>query len=381
MFIVEREQLQSLFDALIRRGYALIGPTVRDSAIAYDEIKSVDDLPVGWTDEQDAGRYRLNRRSDQAMFAYAVGPHSWKRYLHPPSIRFWQAKRNGRGFNIHEEERKNSPFAFIGVRPCDLRAIEILDTVFTGREFVDASYESRRRDAFIVAVNCIYPASTCFCSSMLTGPRATGGFDLCLTEILEPDHHQFTVEVGSQRGEEILQDIPRRTATEEDAETFRLLMAEAEARIRRRVHTKDMKEFLYKNYEHPQWQEIANRCLSCANCTMVCPTCFCTAVEDTTDLMGNEAERSRRWDSCFTMDFSYIHGGGIRSSTRARYRQWMTHKLASWVDQFGTPGCTGCGRCITWCPAGIDLTEEFRTMQESENNKLICEEVKTNGNT
>ena len=119
-----------------------------------------------------------------------------------------------------------------------------------------------------------------------------------------------------------------------------------------------MQELLQGNLEHPRWDDVAERCLTCGNCTMVCPTCFCTTVEDHSDLAGRRAERKRRWDSCFTMDFSYIHGGSVRDQARSRYRQWMTHKLASWIDQFGTSGCVGCGRCITWCPVGIDITEE-----------------------
>jgi Fe-S oxidoreductase len=102
---------------------------------------------------------------------------------------------------------------------------------------------------------------------------------------------------------------------------------------------------------------------------MVCPTCFCTSVEETNDLTGTESSRSRRWDSCFTMDFSYIHGGSVRNSPKSRYRQWMTHKLSTWVDQFGTSGCVGCGRCITWCPVGIDITEEVRAIADSEKER------------
>ncbi|MCB0197785.1 MAG: 4Fe-4S dicluster domain-containing protein, partial [Anaerolineae bacterium] len=122
---------------------------------------------------------------------------------------------------------------------------------------------------------------------------------------------------------------------------------------------------LYQNLEHPRWDHIANRCLSCANCTQVCPTCFCSDVVEVSDLENHKDERLRVWDSCFSLDFSHVHGGNIRPTTRARYRQWLTHKLASWIDQFGTLGCVGCGRCITWCPVGIDLTEEVRAIREA----------------
>ena len=131
----------------------------------------------------------------------------------------------------------------------------------------------------------------------------------------------------------------------------------------REMNTDGIHDLLLANLEHPRWEEVAGRCLTCGNCTMVCPTCFCTSVEDTSDLAGVSAERSRRWDSCFTMDFSYIHGGSVRASPKSRYRQWMTHKLATWWDQFGSSGCVGCGRCITWCPVGIDITEEVRAIR------------------
>jgi Fe-S-cluster-containing hydrogenase component 2 len=131
------------------------------------------------------------------------------------------------------------------------------------------------------------------------------------------------------------------------------------------MDTTGIRDLLYTNFDHPRWDNVAQRCLTCANCTMVCPTCFCTTVEDVSDVTGSHAERWRKWDSCFSQNFSYIHGGSVRSSAKSRYRQWMTHKLASWIDQFGSSGCVGCGRCITWCPVGIDITEEVRAIRES----------------
>ncbi|MBF0393567.1 MAG: 4Fe-4S dicluster domain-containing protein, partial [Alphaproteobacteria bacterium] len=124
-----------------------------------------------------------------------------------------------------------------------------------------------------------------------------------------------------------------------------------------------------RNREHPRWDEVAKRCLTCGNCTMVCPTCFCTTVDDVTDLGGTRTERVRSWDSCFTLDFSYIHGGSVRNEGSSRYRQWITHKLSSWHDQFGSSGCVGCGRCITWCPVGIDITEEVGAIRASEEGR------------
>ncbi|HET7264031.1 MAG TPA: 4Fe-4S dicluster domain-containing protein [bacterium] len=370
--------LAALLQVLRRRGYRLVGPTLRDGAIIYDEIASAADLPQGWTDVQDGGTYRVERRTDQALFGYPVGPHSWKKFLFPAATRLWRARRGpGRdagGFEIEDTREEAPRYAFIGVRGCDLHAIAVQDRVFLEGPHVDPTYKALREGAFVVAVNCGQAGGTCFCLSMKTGPRVTAGFDLALTEVLEGGRHEFLVETGTDRGADVLRDLAAdgadrpvpREAPPDAAETIDRTVARAAAQMGRSMDTAGIKELLYRNLEHPRWDNVAARCLTCANCTMVCPTCFCSSVEDTTDLTGDHAERWRRWDSCFTMDFSYIHGGNVRNSPKSRYRQWMTHKLASWIDQFGTSGCVGCGRCITWCPVGIDITEEVRAIRESE---------------
>lgn len=367
--ILDLTGLERLVGLLAARGYEVVGPTVRDQAILYDGIASINDLPKGWTDEQDGGVYRLKRRDDDAIFGYAVGPHSWKKCLFPPRSRLWRAQRTGDGFEIETEKGPAPRYAFIGVRPCDLRAIGVQDRVFLGGDYADDIYKARRENAFIVAVNCGHAGGTCFCVSMGTGPAAESGYDLVLTEVLE-DGHYFVVNAGSKAGAEVLAGIPWREATEAEVAAARRVVEETASNMGRTLETANIKELLYANYEHPRWEEVAKRCLSCANCTMVCPTCFCSTVEDITDLTGEHAERRRRWDSCFTMDHSYIHGGSVRSSTMSRYRQWMTHKLATWTDQFGTSGCVGCGRCITWCPVGIDIAEEAIAIRESDQSDL-----------
>jgi sulfhydrogenase subunit beta (sulfur reductase) len=358
--------LQALFDALRRRGYRVVGPTLRDGAILYDDIAQVADLPRGWTDEQDGGRYRLRRRDDDALFGYAVGPHSWKKFLHPPSRRLWSAERTERGMSVTPEPPAIDRYAFIGVRACDLHAIAIQDRVLTGGSFVDPSYHERRRNTFIVALNCSVAGGTCFCVSMQTGPKADGGYDLALTELAGGPEHRFVIHAGSDQGMNILGEVLHRPTTDEEITQAETIVARTAASMGRHMRADDVHDLLLRNLEHPRWNEVADRCLTCTNCTMVCPTCFCTTVEDASDLTGARTERTQRWDSCFTMDFSYVHGGSVRSQTRSRYRQWMTHKLATWWDQFGTTGCVGCGRCITWCPVGIDITEEVAAIRDSE---------------
>jgi len=364
--MVEHVDFWDLVDALTRRGYRVVGPTVREGAIVYDELRSVEDLPRGWTDEQDGGKYRLKRRADEALFGYVVGPHSWKKFLHPPVQRLWSATREGSSFRVQDEKKETPRYAFIGMRSCELHAIAIQDKVFMGGPYVDSAYKTRRENSFFIAINCGQAGGTCFCVSMNTGPKATDGFDLALTEVLRNGQHYFVVEVGSERGGELMQDVAHREATTTEADTAEHIVTETARHMGRTMDITEIKNLLYNNYENPRWDDVAERCLTCANCTMVCPTCFCTTVEDVTDLTGEHAERWRKWDSCFTMDFSYIHGGSVRSSSKARYRQWMTHKLATWIDQFDTSGCVGCGRCITWCPVAIDLTEEVRAIRDSD---------------
>jgi ferredoxin len=355
-----------LIAALVRRGFRVLGPTVRDGAIVYDELSAAGELPIGWTDRQDAGTYRLERREDDARFGYAVGPHSWKRFLFPSRVRLWGARRNGGGATVIEEEpAEDAPQAFVGVRACELHAIGIQDRVFLGGVHTDDDYGARRDGAFLVAVNCFEPGGTCFCASMGTGPKAEEGFDLALTELLD-GQHRFLVEVGSERGAEVLAELPAQPAVEADLAAASAATESAVEKMGRSLESFDLRDLLARNLEHPRWDDVARRCLTCGNCTLVCPTCFCSAVEDTTDLSGQEAERWRVWDTCFSVDYSHIHGGSVRPSGRSRYRQWMTHKLGTWHDQFGSSGCVGCGRCITWCPVGIDITEEVAAIRATD---------------
>jgi sulfhydrogenase subunit beta (sulfur reductase) len=362
---LDRAGLDALLAELVRQGYQVVGPRVRDGAIVYDRIASLAELPRGTGDEQAPGRYRLVKRGDEALFGYAVGPHAWKRFLHPARERLFRVTREQGGMAVTAEPA-DERWAFLGVRPCELAAIGIQDRVFTGGAHVDARYAARRAAAFIISVQCAVAGGTCFCASMGTGPRAAGGFDLALTELVDGESHRFVVEVGSEAGARVLAAVRPHDTRPADVARCTEITREVTARMGRSLDTEGLHDALVTQAEHPRWQEVAQRCLTCANCTMSCPTCFCSTVEDTSDLSGTHAERWKRWDSCFTMDFTSLHGGSVRASPLSRYRQWLTHKLATWHDQFGSSGCVGCGRCITWCPVGIDLTEEARAISGGE---------------
>jgi ferredoxin len=361
---IEREAFGGLFELLKLDGYTVIGPTVRGGAIVYEELSSEQDLPVGTGDYQDAAEYRLIGRDDQALFGHVVGPQAWKKFLYPPRELLCSAVRSDGKTQIRPAVKEEPRYAFVGVRACDLAAIQIQDRIFMRVPHADSHYWSRRDSSLIVAVNCTEPGGTCFCSSMGTGPEAREGFDLGLTEILEDHRHYFLARAGSERGRDLLERWGGRPSSAEECSLGAARLERASLHMGRWLDTEGLAARLQSEPDHPRWDDVSRRCLNCANCTLVCPTCFCSTVEDSTDLAGTQATRHRLWDSCFTLGFSYIHGGSLRTSAKSRYRQWLTHKLSSWHDQFDTSGCVGCGRCITWCPAGIDLTEEARALAE-----------------
>jgi len=349
--------LDALIVGLRDQGVDVYGPVVRDGAIAVGPLNGVADLPIGWRDEQAPGHYALNDAHDTSVFRWAVGPNSFKATFFPPEQDVWRASRSAGPLEVLGPDPLDDsrPMAIVGARPCDVAALEVLDGVLLEGAVPDPSYRTRRSRAIVVVAECATPAATCFCSSMGTGPGVDAGFDLALSEIEGHGEHRFVVRVGSPAGATLVNRIEHRIATEDDLRDRRDMLERAGATFDHRLDVDGLAELLKANIEHPEWDNIAARCLACANCTMVCPTCFCSDVTDTSDLTGDVVRR-RHWSSCFELGHSFVHGGPVRASTASRYRQWMTHKLSTWWDQFGSSGCVGCGRCITWCPVGIDLT-------------------------
>lgn len=364
---VQKTQLDNLISKLVQMGYEIVGPQVKDYTIVHGPLTGVSELPVGFSSVQKPGRYQLVRSGHQNYFDVTTGPHSWKQYFFPPKstlMRFY--KHSGSGAYRVEDDPEAAPrYAMLGVRPCDLAAIQVQDKVFLREEWYDPVYRDRRSNAFIIAVNCMEPCGTCFCASMGTGPEAGSGFDICLTEL----ENSFLIQIGSEAGRMA---VSGAEFSWQPASAFLLQTAQkgleaARHKMGRILTDPDtLSEQLLGNLGHPQWDEVAKRCLSCGNCTQVCPTCFCWDVYDNTLLPGDKICRERVWDSCFNPDYSYVFGGNTRPNTAARYRQWLTHKFASWYAQFGTSGCVGCGRCITWCPAEIDHVEEINTIRTGE---------------
>jgi ferredoxin len=355
---VDKAALTGLLAALRVAGYMPLGPQIRDAAIVYETLDRLDQLPQGYVTEQAPGRFRLLFTGHNRYFDFIPAAPSWKQFLFPPRLDAFELSRSAVGWHRVGPDEDTPAFAFIGVRACELAAIQIQDKAFVRGDFSDPVYRSRRERVFILAVNCLHPAGTCFCAAMSTGPRVRSGFDLCITEIEDV----FLVEIGSELGLRFASSTPWMTPS-----AFMLGNAErgvdqATRQAATTAAAPDASRDILDNLEHPHWQAVAEQCLSCGNCTLVCPTCFCWDVSDQTNLAGTETRRERVWDSCFNPAYSHQAGGNTRPTCKARYRQWLSHKFATWHQQYGTSGCVGCGRCVTWCPVGIDVRKEISAL-------------------
>ncbi len=349
---------QRLIDALRNKGYRVMGPTVRDGALVWDEIRQVADLPKGWRETQEPGRYRLERTGSGRLFDVVHGPESLKRFTFAAREPLLTIERKAGGFLASSTLPRRELIAILGARACDLAGLAVQDRIFLQVNGADPYYQARRDGLFLVAVNCTRAASTCLCASMNTGPQARGGYDLALTEL----DGGFVAQAGTPAGLEVVEELALAAAAPEQVTAVQEGIDACARSQTRRLDASRLPQALYEAHDHARWDEVARRCLACTNCTMVCPTCFCHTVADLPDLERQTGARVRLWDSCFTQDHGYIHGKNVRPTIKDRYRMWLTHKLASWIDQFGMSGCVGCGRCITWCPVGIDLTEELAAL-------------------
>ncbi len=356
--LFRREDFLQLLQALKQLGYKVLGPVLSQGAVQWKEIATPEDLPIGCTDQQEPGNYRLEPDHSSRYFNIVHGPESLKPLTFAPRETLLVLDRQDHTFSAKEIHPDTKPTAVRGVRACDLAGLAIQDRIFMDGTYPDPYYQQRRENLFLIAVNCTRAHPSCFCASMETGPKAQQGFDLSLTEADE----DFLIEAGSVKGLKILEQLTCSLASEERIMQDEERIEACAASQTRSLPNSRLPEALYEAHDHPRWDEVAARCLSCTNCTMVCPTCFCHGVEEIPSLDFQQSKHTRVWDSCFTPDHGYIHGKNFRPTTKDRYRMWLTHKLASWIDQFGTSGCVGCGRCITWCPVGIDLTEEVQAL-------------------
>lgn len=357
-----RKDLAELFALLQQQGFRLHGPQIRDGAIVYDDLKSVNQLPQGWQDQQVPGQYRLKRSGSSRQFNWANGPSALKPLLYPAREVMWQAKRGDDGcLQFLVPEQAKDKVAIIGVKACDLAALKLQDQHFLEGEYVDPGYQAKRQGLFLIAVNCNVSAETCFCVSTGDGPEVSQGYDILLTELDDG----FIIQSGSDKGVAIVDKLPLHEVTAVMAETAKQQIREAEQQQTRSLNI-IAKDDLQSRRDHPQWEDVAERCLACGNCTMVCPTCFCHRQHEEPQLNGKDSEHVREWDSCFGESHGELAGFQVRATVKQRYQQWMVHKLDTWQTQYGRSGCTGCGRCMTWCPAEIDFVAEANLITGDE---------------
>ena len=338
--------------------YTCIAPQIRHGAIMFAPLTDITQLPQGFQDEQAPAHYRLRQTDSPYWFDWANGAAAIKPHTFAPQETLWKVMRDESG-RLHFKTVLPKPdkVAILGVRACDLAALAVQDQHFLHGEYPDPYYQQRREHLLLIGVNCTHAAATCFCVSTGDGPAIHTGYDLLLSELADG----FVVEMGSERGQLLAENLPLRPATADEIFTAQQRMQTATQQTRQLP----AKPLLYERLNHPHWQTLGEQCLACGNCTAVCPTCFCHQTIEQPELDTSHSSHERWWDSCFNQGHSYIHGWQVRSTPAEYYRQWLTHKLTGWQEQFGRSGCTGCGRCITWCPAGIDLTAAVEALYEN----------------
>ncbi len=341
------DELKTLFDQIKSRDYNIIGPKLENSAVRLKNLSDFAEIPYGFGDEQAPGRYRVAENGG----AFRNGPDSPKMLLYPPELLLFTVKPD---LDIEYPSYEFKRTALFGIKPCDLAAIKIMDDV--QGTLGDQYYTRMREKLLLVVENCTEPGETCFCSTMGTGPFATRGFDISYTR-LEEDLVLF--QPGSDLGVELLSELSLEPASDEVVDRFRAVMTEASKKARAEFSLENLPEILEIGVEAETYRKIAEKCLGCANCNMVCPTCFCFDIVDEPELDGS-AKRIRIWDGCHSYSYGQVAGGHFRKSLHARYRHWVLHKFVYWIRQFGAFGCVGCGRCITWCPAGIDIRQVIK---------------------
>lgn len=244
-----------------------------------------------------------------------------------------------------------------GIRPCDAHAVTLLDSIFDQQEYIDPFWKSRRDRTILVGLGCHQPCNTCFCSSVGSGPFDPKGLDILMTDLGDV----YTLEVLSDKGSTLLNG--QMTLSEENQERMVAFQKKAEEGMPKVFETSGIREKLYHIFESGYWQKVSQSCLGCGVCTFLCPTCFCFDIVDETQ----RDERVRNWDTCMFRIYSQEASGHNPHPSRSeRTRQRLMHKFAYWLDHINQIGCVGCGRCVQYCPVGLDIREMIRQAQAWE---------------
>ena len=352
-FIGGLRELELLMRFLQREfnGAKLYGYKLQNGNVVFGELASVSDLPLGVVDEQKPGYYRLLQG-----FRFRHCMDSPKRFLLPPEHLLVTISSS---YDVIKVEDDVEPVILFGIKPCDLKAIEILDRIIYGRNPV----YTKRRDSVkaVVVEECLEPGETCFCAAVNSGPTASRGFDIAYARLRQD---LFIFRYGSPLGEKILSRIGLREASEEHVKKYLELVDKARALMMARIPPiKDIGELLRKRASDKKfWEDESMNCVGCGNCNYVCPTCFCIEIDDRVE--GNVSRRVAIWAGCRTYTYGLVAGGHFRRDLYTRYRHFILHKFVFYPIQVGDVGCVGCGRCITWCPMGIDMRDTLKHLTE-----------------
>ncbi len=359
---IKKTQINQLFEA-VKNEYSVVAPVIKEGVISLDLITDISQIPSGFTEDEKGNSYKVAKSSDR-FFSYSRPYLPFKRFIIPPEFVFMKVVKNDGRINF-TEVIPDKKIALFDIRPCDLKALQILDDVFINKNsHPDSYYAKAREKLFIVAVTCFSPTENCFCSSMGISLKPEHGYDILITELKD----SFLIRAGSEKGSKFLERIKAEEVSQTDLVEEEKTIKETEKKINKKVSTENLSQILYSQIDSKQWEKVGSKCLACTSCTQLCPTCFCFNIVEKNSTDGSYSERIRVYDSCFNPEFATVHRFNIRQSIASRYRQWLMHKFAYWTDQFGSYGCVGCGRCITWCPAGIDITEEIKKLREGYDN-------------
>ncbi len=344
LYVSRYDSLEILFKELQHLNYVVVGYKVVDNVLRLTKLDSFKELARDVEDVQNPGKYSLIPGS-----FYRHGPDSPKIYLYPPEHLLFTVSPE---WKVELPTTPEDYIAFFGIKPCDLASIKVLDRVLLD---VDEYYRTLRKRLVVIVENCTQPGNTCFCATMGTGPRAMNGFDIAFTRLGD----KLVIEAGSEFGLKLLNLLELEPIDDTTYRDFESTIRRATDKAKAGFELENLPELLELNIESKVYKEITERCLGCSNCNMVCPTCFCFDVLDIPELNGS-AKRVRVWDGCLNFVYAQVAGGHFRRDLWARYRHFILHKFTYWIKQFGTYGCVGCGRCITWCPTGIDIRESVR---------------------
>ena len=333
-FITTLEGLQKLLDFFVKRGFTVYGPVIKGKSWVFSEIHSISEVDLN--------------------YIRSILPP--KKLLLPPKSSIFSFKLDD-SFEVFEScDFKN--VVLFGVHPCDLKAIERLDAFFSLYP-EDVCYKARRQGLFIVGLTCNVVDEHCFCSSLGIDPEASTGFDILITQIGE----SFLVESGSLKGLNILRELNFPEAKSEHLEAKMRHIEDLKSRFTKKADFKELDKIAKSKLDHKVWLETAEKCLSCGNCSMVCPVCYCFDVYDSLDLTLKEGARVMELDSCQLLEYAEVAlGGNFRRDRYQRLRHWMLCKFGAAGGSTYT-SCVGCGRCLVYCPTSIDLTEVARVLK------------------